>query len=315
MHPASNAIAEKTAVTRRITLISTGAAVILIALKAAAFLASGSVAILASLADSVLDLIASLATLLAVRYAAAPPDAEHRFGHGKAEAFASLMQAGLVFASGALIGREAIGRLLRPAAVSVDIWSIVVMILSILITGVLITLQSRALAKAGSIAVEGDRAHYAADLASNAVVIVGLAATALTGVVWVDAVAGLIVAAWLVWGAVSVFRGAADQLMDRELSDEDRTRVLALMTADPEVRGVHQLRTRESGPYIHIQAHMDLDPDLTLEAAHAIVVAAERRVLEAFPAADILLHADPRGRAETHGGVFSDGRDPGPGGS
>lgn len=300
-------LSEKAAVTRRITLLSTAAASLLIAMKAAAFAASGSVAILASLADSSLDLVASLVTLFAVRYAAAPPDAEHRFGHGKAEAFASLMQAGLVFASGALIGREAVGRLLHPTAVSVEAWSIVVMVASILITGGLITLQSRALKKAGSIAVEGDRAHYAADLASNGVVIIGLIATALTGVVWIDAVAGLIVAAWLVWGAIGVFRGAADQLMDRELSDEDRDRVLKLMAADPRVRGVHQLRTRESGPYIHIQAHLDLDPGQTLEAAHAIVVAAERRVLEAFPAADILLHADPRGRAETHGGVFSEG--------
>lgn len=307
MHRPSNAISQKVAITRRITLISTGTAIVLIALKGGAFAASGSLAILASLADSALDLVASLVTLFAVRYAAAPPDAEHRFGHGKAEAFASLMQAGLVFASGALIGREAIGRLLHPAAVSVDGWSIAVMVLSILITGVLITLQSRALAQTGSIAVEGDRAHYAADLGSNAVVILGLAVTALTGVVWVDAAAGLIVAASLVWGAIGVFSGAANQLMDRELSDEDRERVLALMTADPKVRGVHQLRTRESGPYIHIQAHMDLDPDLTLEAAHAIVVAAERRILEAFPTADILLHADPRGRAETHGGVFSEG--------
>ncbi|WP_269714934.1 cation diffusion facilitator family transporter [Caulobacter sp. NIBR2454] len=299
-------VADKAVITRRITLLSTLAATLLIALKGAAFAASGSVAVMASLADSCLDLVASLVTLLAVRYANAPPDAAHRFGYGKAEAFASLMQAGLVFASGALIGREAIGRLLHPAPVSVDGWSIAVMIVSIAITGGLITLQSRALAKAGSIAVAGDRAHYAADLASNGVVIVGLLATALTGVVWIDAVAGLVVAAWLVWGAVGVFRGASGQLMDRELSDKDRARVLALMAQDPRVRGVHQLRTRESGPYIHIQAHIDLDHDLTLEAAHQIVVDAERRILSIFPAADILLHADPRGRAETHGGVFGE---------
>ncbi|MDG2521320.1 cation diffusion facilitator family transporter [Caulobacter segnis] len=307
MTPTPLSLSEKAAVTRRITLLSTAAAALLILLKGAAFLSSGSVAILASLADSGLDLVASLVTLFAVRYAAAPPDAEHRFGHGKAEAFAGLMQAGLVFASGALIGREAVGRLLHPAPVSIDAWSILVMIASVIVTGGLIAVQSRALKKAGSIAVEGDRAHYAADLASNGVVIVGLGATALTGVVWIDAAAGLIVAAWLVWGAIGVLRGAADQLMDRELSDQDRDRVLKLMAADPRVRGVHQLRTRESGPYIHIQAHLDLDPGQTLEAAHAVVVAAERRVLEAFPAADILLHADPRGRAETHGGVFSDG--------
>jgi ferrous-iron efflux pump FieF len=251
--------AESLVLTRRVTTLSVGVAAVLIVIKGAAWLAGGSVAMLASLADSGLDLVASLITFYAVRYAAEPPDAEHRFGHGKAEAFSSLTQGGLVFASAALIGQEAIraccphraararrpgrggdGRLDRPDPAADP-------------------RPDRGDLKTRSVAVSGDRAHYAADLASNAVSLVGVGAASLLHLAWVDAAAGLIVALWLLWGAIGVFREAAHQLMDHELPLEDRERIIALMTADPRVLGVHQLRTRASGPYMHVQAHMDLD--------------------------------------------------------
>ena len=278
--------AESAALTRRVTLYSVATASVLVTIKLVAWWASGSVALLASMADSGLDLLASLGTFFAVRYAVVPPDQEHRFGHGKAEAFASLMQAGLVFASAALIGREAIGDLFAPHPLQQTGWAVGVMAVSTVMTAVLIAAQTRVLRQTASVAVAGDRAHYASDLASNLV--------------------ALVVAALLLWGAVSVFRDAADQLMDRELSDEARARIIALATEDPRLTGVHQLRTRASGPFIHMQMHVDLDPQLTLEAAHRVVVAAEKRLLAAFPSADIIIHPDPRGRAEPHGGAFAE---------
>lgn len=299
-------LAQTAALTRRITLLSVGTALILVATKTAAWLASGSVALLASLADSGLDLLASLITLFAVRFAVTPPDAEHRFGHGKAEAFASLMQGGLVFASAALVGREAIASLSNPRPVDAGGWALAVMGLSIILTLALISAQSRVLKQASSVAVHGDRAHYAADLASNVAAIIGIAGASLLGLNWLDGLAGLVVCLWLVWGAIGVFRQAAGQLMDQELEPEDRARIVALATADPAIKGVHQLRTRASGPYVHLQMHADLDPDLTLRAAHEAIVAAEKRILEAFPAADIIIHPDPRGEAEPHGGAFAE---------
>ena len=302
----SAASPEIRAATQRVALLSVATAAVLIVVKAIAWQASGSVAILASLSDSALDLIASLITVYAVRYAAEPPDAEHRFGHGKAEAFSSLMQGGLVFASGALVGREAINAWLHPQPVEHGLAGVLVMAISIVLTFALITAQTRVVKASGSIAISGDRAHYAADLASNAVALVGVGAAAWLGLPWVDAVAGLIVALWLIWGAIGVFREASHQLMDRELPDEDREKIVALVTADPNVLGVHQLRTRASGPYIHIQMHADLAGDISLAAAHAIIVAAENRVLAAFPAADLIIHGDPRGLAEKHGGLFAE---------
>ena len=292
--------------TRNVALLSVATATVLIVVKAIAWRASDSVAILASLSDSALDLVASLITLYAVRYAAEPPDAEHRFGHGKAEAFSSLLQGGLVFASGALIGREAFHAFLNPRPVEHGLAGVIVMAISIVLTLGLITAQSRVLKASGSIAISGDRAHYAADLGSNAVALVGVAAASWLGLTWVDAAAGLIVALWLIWGAIGVFREASDQLLDRELPETDRERIVALATADPRLLGVHQLRTRTSGPYIHMQMHADLPADISLAEAHAVIVAAENRLLEAFPSADIIIHPDPRGLAEKHGGVFAE---------
>ena len=292
------------------TLLSVGCAAILIVIKGAAWAASGSVALLASLADSGLDLLASLATFVAVRYAASPPNHQYRFGHGKAEAFASLLQAGLVFASAALIGQEAIRRLLNPQPIMAEGWALAVMGISLLLTGALVMAQTRMLRRASSVAVAGDRAHYAADIASNIAAVVGIAAAAFLNLQWMDAAAGLMVSAWLVWGAVAVFRESSGQLLDHELSDAAREDIRRLTVQDPRILGVHQLRTRASGPFVHVQMHAELDPDISLEAAHAILVAAEQRVLNAYPAADIIIHPDPHGRAERHGGAFGEEPEP-----
>jgi len=298
--------AETAALTRRVTLLSVATAAVLVTLKTGVWLVSGSMALLASAADSGLDLVASLVTFFAVRYAVAPPDAEHRFGHGKAEAFASLVQAGLVFASAALIAREAVVDLLNPHPLRSEGWAVGVMVVSTALTGLLIMAQTRVLRQTSSVAVSGDRAHYASDLASNVIALIGIAASAWLGVNGLDAAAAIVIAALLLWGAVGVFREAANQLMDHELPDEQRARIVDLVSQDRRLTGVHQLRTRASGPYVHMQMHVDLDPDLTLEAAHEVIVAAEKRLLEVFPQADIIIHADPRGRAEPHGGAFAE---------
>jgi len=288
--------------------MSVGVATLLVTAKAAAWMASGSVALLASLADSTLDLVASTITFFAVRYAAAPPDDDHRFGHGKAEAFASLMQAGLVFASAALVGQEAIRSLHNPQPLEAGGWALAVMGLSTVMTFVLISAQTWVLRRTQSVAVSGDRAHYASDLASNMAALAGIGASAWLGLSGLDGAAALVIAALLLWGAIGVFREAAVQLMDQELPAAERARIVDLVTRDPRLTDVHQLRTRASGPYVHMQMHVDLDPLLTLEDAHRVIVEAERRLLEAFPMADILIHPDPRGLAEPHGGAFSEAK-------
>ncbi len=305
----ATSLADYARATRRVTLYSVVVASILIALKALVWRQSGSVALFASLADSGLDLVASLVTFFAVRYAAEPPDAEHRFGHGKAESFASLLQAGLVFASGALVAREAVIHILHPVPVEKGVWGVAVMVLSIVLTGLLVTVQTRALRGASSVAVSSDRAHYAMDLLSNVVALVGIVGASFLNIPWLDGVAGLGVAATFIWGAVGVFREAAYQLMDVSLPVEEHARIAALVTADGRITGVHQLRTRVSGPYVMMQMHADIDPALSLEEAHKIMIDAEGRILRDYPAADILIHPDPRGVAAPHGGAFKEAAD------
>ncbi|HEY0600361.1 cation diffusion facilitator family transporter [Brevundimonas sp.] len=281
--------------TRNVTRLSVGVAVVLIGLKAFALGASGSVAILASLTDSGLDLVASLATFFAVRWAAAPPDHEHRYGHGKGEAMAALVQAGLIFASALFVGWEALRHVFDPRPVTSGYWAVMVVLISVALTGWLVWMQDRAIRRSGSMAVKADRAHYAADLAANAVVLIGVVSGAFLAAPGLDAAAGLIVAIWLFWGALALLKDAADHLLDRAVSDADRIAITTAVLADPRITGVHQLRSRMAGSVMMIQMHVDLDGRLTLEQAHAIVVGAEQRLLEAFPRVDILIHPDPRG--------------------
>jgi cation diffusion facilitator family transporter len=308
--------ADAAALTTAATRLSVAMAVVLVGVKAYGWIVSGSVGMMASLGDSFLDLVAALTTFFAVRYAIEPPDAEHRFGHGKAEAFASLVQAGLVFASGALIGREAFVHILHPQPVGMELLGMAIMVGSTLAVGALVWVQTGVLAKTGSVAVHGDRAHYLADIVCNVSALIGLIGSLLFHQPIIDALAGLFVAGWLIWGAVGVFREAANQLMDKELGETERDMIKRLAKEDPRVLGVHQLRSRAAGPFIHLQMHMDLEPSLTLEQAHQVMVAAERRILTAFPAADVLIHPDPSGRAEPHGGAFPEhheASDPGTG--
>ncbi|RZJ43556.1 MAG: cation transporter [Brevundimonas sp.] len=283
------------AATRSVTRLSVAVAVILIALKAFALGASGSVSILASLADSSLDLIASLATFFAVRWAAAPPDEDHRFGHGKGEAMAALVQAGLVFASSVFIGWEAIQRLFDPRPVTSGYWGVGIILISMGLTGWLIWRQSRAIRSSGSVAVAADRAHYASDLAANAVVLIGVGSGAFLSAPGLDAAAGLVVSVWLFWGATGVLREAADQLLDRATPDSDRATITTTILSDPRITGVHRLRTRQTGPVTVIQMHVDMAPTLTLAEAHDILDEAEARLLALWPYADIMIHPDPRG--------------------
>ncbi|MEJ0060316.1 MAG: cation diffusion facilitator family transporter [Terricaulis sp.] len=206
---------------------------------------------------------------------------------------------GSVAVSALLIAFEAFGRFLVPEPITAGREAVLVMLASIALTAGLVAAQTHALKRTGSIATRGDRLHYAGDLGANVVVIIGIALGAYFALPWADAVAALMIAAWLGWGAFKISRDSADHLLDRELADPERAKIRELAEADPRIHAVHDLRTRTSGPYVHIQFHADLDPALTLDQAHIIVVAAEERIRAAYPAADIIIHPDPARQSRT----------------
>lgn len=283
--------------------LSVWVAALLVIVKLYTVIVSGSSSVLASMTNSGLDLIASLITFFAVRYAKTPPDKEHPFGHGKAEAFSALFQAGLVFASAALVMQDCVRHMLHPEPLQNTGLAVAVLIVSIVLTIALVSFQNMALRASQSVAISADRMHYLTDLVTNLIALVGVAA-AMLGFPVVDALAGFVMAGWFVWGAVQVLREAASHLMDEAMGEADVDRIEALVLEDPAILGVHQLRTRLSGPYIAVQMHIELSPRLSLSDAHRIIIAAENRLLAAYPNADILIHPDPKGEAEPHGGVF-----------
>jgi ferrous-iron efflux pump FieF len=287
--------------TARAAIASVAAALFLVGLKTWAQMQADSAALLASLADSALDVVASVVTLISVRYAAEPPDAEHRFGHGKAEALAGVFQAGVVALSSILVAWTAFQRLIKPTALSAESTAMAVMIVSICVTGALVSFQAWTVRQTASIATKGDMAHYMSDFLTNIVALVGIAAAGVFGIFWADGAAGLFVALWLAHGAWGIAREAADHLLDREASDETRAQVKQIAQSVAGLRRVHDLRTRMSGPWLHIQFHADVDPDLTLAQAHEIIVEAERLIRDVFPGADIIIHPDPDDGSETHG--------------
>jgi ferrous-iron efflux pump FieF len=255
-------------------------------------------AMLGSLADSGLDLVASLVVLLGVRVAALPADWDHRFGHGKAEALASLVQVILITISAIFIGFRAVERLLSGAQTSDAELGIGVSILAIVLTAALITYQRHVVRRTGSLAIGTDRLHYSSDLFLNGSVIVALALDQFAGLNGADAVFGLLIALWLLWGAWSASSNALDQLMDREWPDELRERFLAAAKEYPELAGLHDLRTRSSGTHYFAQFHVWVPAHWTVRQAHDRLDVVEEELQRRFPGTEILIHVDPEGQTD-----------------
>ena len=278
---------------RLATVASTSVAVILIGAKAAAWLATDSVSMLSSLVDTSLDLVGSLVTFFAVRQALVPADADHRFGHGKAEALAGLVQAGFIAASGCALLFAVGERLGNPKQVREETLGLVISALAIGLTVCLVTFQRYVVRRSGSVAIGADMAHYRTDLVATLVTGVGLFVSGLLDQPLIDSgVAGL-VALYLLRGGWTVGRNSLAILMDRELPDADRQRIEAIARQNPEVKGVHELRTRSGGLTKFIQLHLEVDRGLSLVRGHGIGRQVQAEIAKAFPDAEIILHVDP----------------------
>jgi ferrous-iron efflux pump FieF len=289
---------ERGRLTTRAALASIAMAVILIALKSYAAIQTSSMAMLGSLADSTLDLVASLIVLLGVRIAAAPADHEHRFGHGKAEALAALVQVILISISAIFIGFRAIQRLLVGAETANAELGIGVSIVAMILTMALISYQRHVVRRTGSLAIGTDRLHYSSDLLLNGSVVVALALDQYAHLTGADAIFGLLIALWLLWGAWSASSHAFAQLMDREWPDDLRERFLAAAKEYPELTGLHDLRTRSSGTHYFAQFHVWVPGDWTVKQAHDRLDAIEEALQERFPGTEILIHVDPEGQID-----------------
>jgi ferrous-iron efflux pump FieF len=293
--PFDRTVAEHGVLMRRVALAAVITATFLVALKAIAFVLTDSMAMMASLADSSLDVFASFVNLLAIRHALTPADREHRFGHGKAEPLAGLAQSAFIAGSSAFLVIESITRMITPRPIEHGTAGLVVMGISIAATVVLVTAQQIVVKRTGSIAIGADRMHYVSDILVNVGVVIGIVLATNFGILIADPIVGLLVAAVLAVGVWRVFTQSYDQLMDRELPDADRERIKRIVVQNPAVRDMHDLRTRAAGVRAFIQVHIELDPALSLMAAHAVADEVEAALNEAFPNAEVIIHQDPEG--------------------
>ena len=283
----------------RAALASVAMASSLLIVKGYAAWHTGSVAMLGSLADTGLDLLASLVTLYGVKIAAEPADHDHRFGHGKAEALAALFQVVLITASAIGIAWRAIERFGNPQVNEDAGLGIGVSIAAILATFCLLAYQRAIIRKTGSVAILADNVHYQSDVLLNVAVIAALVLDQYVGITGADPVFGIAIALWLAWGAFQASSQAIDMLMDKEWPDEQRTAFVDVAARQPGIRGIHDFRTRRAGTHDFAQFHMEVDRDLTVAAAHDIVENVERRLREVFPRVEVLIHLDPEGHVDT----------------
>ncbi|MCP3732074.1 cation diffusion facilitator family transporter [Sphingomonas sp. MG17] len=285
----------------RAALASVATALLLGALKGYAAWQTGSVAMLASLADSLLDLVASLVTLAGVRIAAQPADAKHRFGHGKAEALAALVQVALISVSASFIAVRAVERFFSGEVAAQAESGIIVSLIAILATFALTAYQRHAIDASGSIAIRTDRLHYQSDLLLNTGVIAALVLEQFLALRGADPVFGIAIALWLLWGAWTGASEAMGQLMDREWPEEKRRAFVEVAATEPRLESLHDLRTRTSGAQDFAQFHIHLPGELSVAQAHDVTDELEAKLEAAFPGTEILIHVDPVGQIDQPG--------------
>lgn len=296
----SQARHDRARLNRSAAFASIAVASLLLGLKGWAVFATGSLAMLGSLADTALDLVASVMTLIGVWVAAIPDDDNHRFGHGKAEALAAMFQVILISLSAIGLAFRAVAQLFGQAQVDDVGTGIGVSVLAIVATLALVTWQRHVIARTQSVAIATDHLHYQADLVLNLAVIAALAIERWLHWAGTDALFALGIAMWLGWGAWTASQEAIEQLMDHEWPDEKRERFVALARRHPALKGIHDLRTRTSGHRDFVQFHVWVDGAMTVTEAHRVMDEVEAELAREFPNTEILIHPDPEGHVDEH---------------
>ena len=280
---------------RLATYSSVAVASILIFVKTGAWLSTESLSLLASLVDSMLDVGASLISLIAVHHALQPADKEHRFGHGKAEAIAGLAQSAFIAGSGVFLLFESADRLINPVKVVNTTLGISIMVIAIVLTVILVGFQTYVVRKTNSIAIKADTVHYRADLLVNLAVIVSLILVANFDLYVVDPIFAVLIVGYMSFGAYQISARSLDVLMDKEFPNSERERIKKIAESHRSVLNVHDMRTRSSGTTSFIQFHAEMPNDISLVEAHEIADEVMLMIEEAFPNTEVLIHQDPEG--------------------
>ncbi len=277
------------------TFAAVAVAIFLVISKAFAWHITNSLSIKASFVDSLLDTFASIINFIAIRHALRPPDAEHRFGHGKVEALASLGQSIFIALSSLWLMHEVIERIYQPIEISYNTAAIAVMISSTILTVILVLGQQYVIKKTSSLAISADSLHYQADILTNLGVLASFAISIHFNFIYFDTIVGAAIAAYILYTSWRIAIKSFDILMDRELPKTTLETIRTIAQNHPQVLGIHDLRTRSSGHSDFVQMHLDLEASLTLEKAHHIAEEVADQICHAFPSCEVIIHQDPVG--------------------
>ena len=285
--------ADQNQLMKRASLASVCVAATLIILKIGVFALTGSVAILSVLFDSVQDMMTSAVNFVAIRYAIEPADKRHRFGHGKAQAIGSLIQAFIITIATAFLLYESVRRLWYPRALNHVGWGIGVTVVAIVLSTLLVKYQTKVIRKTGALSIKADRAHYTGDIWMNIGVIVSMEMAHVTGWAQWDSLFGIGIAVYL---GIVVYRIITDSfamLMDAELPKEFRQQIQAIAFSFPDVKAIHDLKTRRSGNNTFVQFCVHMDDRLTLREAHQLTDQMEEKIRMRFPETEVIIHPEP----------------------
>ncbi len=274
---------------------SVAAATLLLVAKLITWWRTDSLAMLSSFTDSVFDVLMSLVNMMAVRYALKPADDDHRFGHTSIEDIAGLAQCAFIFAAMAMIMLQSLERLANPHLVlSEPELGVAVSVLGMVVTTALVTFQTYVTRRTKSLVIAADRMHYVGDILFNLGVLAAFVVSSWGGIIWADAAIAIVIALVVLWSTWPLGVRAFNNLMDREMPDDEKKQIHAILDATPEILDYHNLKTRYSGAKAFIQMHVDMPANLNFKEAHAIIDRVEHQIMQAFPGADVIIHPDPR---------------------
>lgn len=284
---------------RLATYASVTMAITLLIGKTVAWWVSDSLAMLSSLTDSLFDVVTSVINMMALRYALKPADDDHRFGHTSIEDIAGLAQFAFINAAMLIIVLQSIERLFNPQPMEHETIGILVSIAAMGFTTVLVLFQTMVAKRTGSLIIAADRLHYVGDIAFNLGVLLALVLTATLGLSWADPAMAILIAIVILWSTRDIGIRAFNNLMDTEMPQTEKEKIIQIVAGIPEIRNVHKVKTRYSGTKAFIQMHAEIDGNLSFTAAHDIVDRLEHALEEAFPGAEVIIHPDPIGHHHT----------------
>ena len=280
--------------TRRYAVLSIVAAVLTIGLKLGAYLLTGSVGLFSDAAESVVNLVAAVAALWALLYAARPPDEDHAFGHDKAEYFSSGLESALILLAAGWIGVTAWDRFTDPQPLQNVGIGLSITLVATAINGGVALIILRAGRRLRSITLRADAQHLLTDVWTSLGVVLGIATVELTGWLVLDPLIGLVVAANILWTGVRLLRDTAQGLLDRALPPEDREAIVKVLSRyeDEGIR-FHALRTRASGPRRFISMHILVPGGWTVQRGHDLSEQIERDLAAVLPQSTFFIHIEP----------------------